>query len=318
MPSGRRLFLIAPTLVLVGASDPPPMVREVPPDGRVTVTIDGQAIPARIGPGLPAFLYLPRARADALFGQDATIGRSGFSLFSATPASSARIGPIRIAGRVRRVMLGVGDALPETAWVKWFETDVYPGDEALGGPHVVPEPIVRFTLRASQPDDVEAALPLASRDNWWLSSVELPIGGHDVTFAFAPQFPRTVASAAAGAAIGRAQGAQFDGAVQPVLISHGVSRPARPVRLARPLVLGPLRIAELLVRTHDYGSATDIDPSEADGLEADRRDVVVKGKRTKSRPSYVVYIGADMLNGCSSITYDKPGHVVTLRCRATG
>lgn len=299
---------------LLGANDPP-AVREVPADGRMTITIDGQAIPARLGPGLPTFLYLPRARAEALFGADARIGGGGFSLFSVSPASSARIGPVRVPGRVRRVMLGIGDAPPRTEWVKWFETDAYPGEDALGGPHVLPEPVVRFTLRPSQSDEVEATLPLASRHNWWLASVESPVGGQDISFAFAPQFPYSVASAAAGAAIGRAQGAQFDGAVQPVLISHGVTRPARPVRLARPLALGPLRLTHLLVRTHDYGAATDIDPSEADGLEAESRDVVVKGKRTKSRPSYVVYIGADLLNACSSITYDKPGATVTLRCR---
>ena len=80
-------------------------------------------------------------------------------------------------------------------------------------------------------------------------------------------------------------------------------------------MLGPLRLSDLLVRTHDYGAATDIDPSEADGLETETRDVVVKGKRAKSKPSYVVYIGADMLKDCSSITYDKPGQTVTLRCR---
>ena len=312
-----RLALVSSTLTLIGANDPPPAVREVPADGRVTITVEGQAIPARVGPGLPTYLYLPRARADAILGDGAKIGGAGFMVFSTGPASSARIGPVRVQGRAKRLAIGIDDAPPVEQWVKWFETDVYPGDEALGGPHVLPEPIVRFALRPPRADEVEGTLPLASRYGWWLASAVLPIGGHDVLFAFAPQFPRTVASAAAGAAIGRAQGAQFDGAVEPVLISHGVRRPARPVRLARPLALGPLRLTSLLVRTHDYGAATDIDPSEADGREmADRGDVVVKGKRTASRPSYVVYVGADLLNGCSSITYDKPGETVTLRCRA--
>ncbi|MEG3091018.1 hypothetical protein [Sphingomonas sp. PB1R3] len=314
MPARRRV-LTPLMLSLVGASDPPPMVREVPADARVTITVDGHEVPARIGPGLPSFFYLPRVRAQALFGDDAKIGGKGFTLFSVGPASSARIGPVVVPGRARRASIGAAGAAAQVNWVKWFETDAYPGDEALGGPFALPEPIIRFTLRPAQPGEVEATLPLAARYNWWLASVEQAIGGHDVLFAFAPQFPRTVASAAAGAAIGRAQGARFDGAVEPVPISHGVRRPARPVQLAQPLALGPLRITSLLVRTHDYGAATNIDPSEADGLDADNRDVVVKGKRTKSRPSYVVYVGADVLNGCSSITYDKPGRAVTLRCR---
>lgn len=322
MRAARRLTTVSMTaplmVVLGGASDPQAAVREIPADGRVTITIDGHVVPARIGPGLPNFLYLPRVRADALFGADARIGGGGFSLFSVGPAASARIGPVRIPGRVRRAMLGIGDAPPQSEWVKWFETDAYPGEDALGGPYVLPEPIIRFTLRASHPDEVEATLPLASRDSWWLASVALPIGGQDIVFAFAPQFARTVASAAAGAAIARAQGAQFDGDVQSVPISHGVNRPARPVRLTRPLKLGPLSMTNLLVRTHDYGAATDIDPSEADGLEAQKPDVVVKGKRTKTRPSYVVYVGADLLGACSSITYDKPGQMVTLKCRTVG
>lgn len=321
MRPSRQRALMPLMLSLVGASDPPPVVREVAADARVTITVDGHSVPARLGPGLPSFFYLPRARAEALFGDDARIGDRGFVLFSVGPASSARIGPVVVPGRARRASIGAAEASGAAAqenWVKWFETDAYPGDEALGGPFALPEPIIRFTLRPAQPGEVEVTLPLAARYNWWLASVEQGIGGHDVLFAFAPQFPRTVASAAAGAAIGRAQGARFDGAVEPVLISHGVRRPARPVQLAQPLALGPLRITSLLVRTHDYGAAIDIDPSEADGLESDNRDVVVKGKRTKSRPSYVVYVGADVLKGCSSITYDKPGRVVTLRCRVVG
>jgi len=63
MTPARRLVPALMLPMLVGASDPPPPlpIREVPADGRVTVTVDGHAIPARIGPGLPTFLYLPRA-----------------------------------------------------------------------------------------------------------------------------------------------------------------------------------------------------------------------------------------------------------------
>lgn len=288
---------------------------EVTGDGRALITIDGQAVPARLGPGYPSFFYLPRARADALFGADAVIRKPGFSLFSVGPATGARIGPVDIRGRARRVPLSFDGAPPEPAWVKWFETDVYPGAEALGGPYAVPAPVVRFTLRPAVGDEGEGTLPLAERMVWWLASVTVPIDGHDVHFAFAPQFPRTVASAAAGAAMGRAYGARFDGAALPVLISHEVRRPARPVMLLHPLVLGPLSLTHLLVRTHDYGAATNIDPSEADGAEEPKGDVVVSGKRNRTKPSYVVYIGADLLDRCASITYDKIAMRVTLRCR---
>ncbi|MEJ8628985.1 hypothetical protein P0F65_02000 [Sphingomonas sp. I4] len=78
--------------------------------------------------------------------------------FSVTPTSSARIGPVVVPGRARRASIGAAEASGATAlvnWVKWFETDAYPGDEALGGPFALPEPIIRFTLHPARPGEVE-------------------------------------------------------------------------------------------------------------------------------------------------------------------
>jgi hypothetical protein len=141
----------------------------------------------------------------------------------------------------------------------------------------------------------------------------MQIGGKWIGFAFAPHFPTSVASAAAASLISAEFGGTMSGNAQRTLISYGVDRPTRKMRLDRPLSLGPVNIDRILVRTADYGSAgsipdDDIDPSEMAG------DIIVNGKRSASRPSYVVYIGADVLQGCASITYDKRRHLIKLAC----
>lgn len=150
-------------------------------------------------------------------------------------------------------------------------------------------------------------------DTWWVAATSKTIGGKSITFAFAPQFAKTVASAAAGAAISTELGGTFTGAAQRVIISHGVERPARMMRLTGSLDLGPVNIDRLLVRTADFGSASSIRDEEADPSKM-TDDIVVNGKRTPSRASYIVYIGADALRGCASITYDKPNRLIQLMC----
>lgn len=88
----------------------------------------------------------------------------------------------------------------------------------------------------------------------------------------------------------------------------------RTLRLARPFIVGPLAIAELGVRTGDFGNATAI---REEGGDPD--EVVVTGERRRNRDRDRVAIGADQLRNCSSITFDKRARQVRLSCvSATG
>ena len=172
---------------------------------------------------------------------------------------------------------------------------------------------MRYRLRKASGTEREISVPLLP-DTWWVAATSKTIGGKSVRFAFAPQFATTVASAGAGAAISAELGGALTGAAQRVVISHGVERPVRAMRLTRPLDLGPVSIDRLLVRIADFGSANAIPDEEPDPSEL-TDDIVVNGKRKRSRASYIVYVGADALRDCASITYDKPRHLIQLMCK---
>lgn len=296
---------------------PPPPLMVIGSDGGFDATIDGRPVRGFASPGMPSAFYLSRGLARGLWGADAddfTAPEQGFAILSISVPTSARIGPVEIAGRHRSINFGLA---PQTfiAGGRWFEADAYPFADLLAGPHALPSPVVRFELRPPQPGEVSFTVPMAHRNSWWLATTPQRFGSKTVQFAFAPQFADTVASAAAGAVMVRDLGGAFTGPARPTLISYGVERPARPVRLARPLRFGPIAIADILVRTADYGSAANIadagpvDPSEDGG------DLVVEGRRKGGAPAYVVYVGAAALAGCSSITYDKPAQTISLSCR---
>jgi len=296
---------------------PPPLV--VPENGQAVLTINGQQVQAFLSPGMPNDVYLSRATAVLLFGNEAEVFGKPFGfdigiLSINVSGGGARIGPIRIAGHSAPIALGSADILPPGR-AQWFETNAYGFADALAGPYALPSPIVEFQLRAVREEETSVTVPLGSRNAWWLATTPKTIGKKRVHFAFAPQFKDTVASAAAGAAIVRDLGGSFSGVPQPVEISYGVRRLAREVTLARPLVIGNISLDKILVRTRDYGSAESIaDPSEI-APEAAAKDILVKGRRRTMPPSYVVYVGAEALKGCSSIRYDKNAALITLSCR---
>lgn len=98
-------------------------------------------------------------------------------------------------------------------------------------------------------------------------------------------------------------------------ISHDVDRLVRGISLALPLKIGAAGLDQLLVRTRDYGSVATIAEAEQVDPTNDTEEIVVTGKRKESRPSYLVYLGSDYLNLCSSIVYDKIEMIIVLSCK---
>ncbi len=323
-PSLERLApLIGPYSELIATAQqagtvatPPaaPPAITIEPGGALALTVNGVPVDARSGPGLPTATAISRDLARTLYGAGAD-ALDGGGLFDPRRRSS-RIGPVVIAGRAEQALVDFGYG-PALRWVGWHTADTLPGAMLLG-PHALPHARVTYRLRDEQAGEVSVTLPLDPQDRWWLATTSVRIGDRDVRLAFAPQFPLSVASAATGALLARHHGGVFSGPARATLISHGVERPARPMRLATPLAVGGFSMRALLVRTADYGNidgipdaaanASDDDPSESAG------DLVVTARRRGSAPLFVAYIGMDQLGGCSSITYDKPAATITLRC----
>ena len=294
---------LAPTVMASEAEH----VIDVPPNGKLQVSVNGQTVDTFSGSGMPSVLSLRRSVALGLFGPNAEQERAKaarrFQLISVSRNPDNKVGPILVKGYTQNADLTVGCHTSRVA-TKWSRADAYDFADGLAGPYALPAPVVRYRLREANGAERTSSIPATSK----------MIGGKSIKFAFAPQFATTVASGAAGAAINEELDGALSGTPQRVMISHGVERPARVMRLNRTLDLGPVSIDRLLVRTADFGSANSIRDEEPDPSEM-TDDIVVNGKRKPSRAAYIVYVGADVLRGSASITYDKPRHLIHLMCK---
>lgn len=224
------------------------------------------------------------------------------------------IGPVVIDGQRRRARLTATGQLI-AASVDWFEKDQYRFGDALAGPLALPTEVIRYRLAAEATDDRRFVVPLSTNRKWWLASTEMTFSGHRILFSVAPQLERSVASAAAGAAIVAELGGAFAGLPEPQEIAFGVIRPTRKVTLKRALKIGHLSLASLYVRTRDYGDASSINEQEPFDASESTGEIVVTGKRRSQKPDYFVYLGRDFTQSCSSIMFDKRISEIVFLCK---
>jgi hypothetical protein len=290
---------------------------------KIEIFIEGQSVTAFVAPGMPSNLTISNTLARSIFGKGANRFASPFEQFVAALAKDEfdnappryiqkTFGPVKIRGQQRLATIGSQGSVNKQL-VQWYQSDIYEFGDALAGPYAISAPVIRFTLRLKQPGETRFSMPLTLDKDRWLASSPLVIGKKKVYFAFAPQFETTLASAGAGAMIAQDYGGEFAGDPQPVMITHNIARPARPVQLKTPIMFGPIALSKLLVRSRDYGNTDAI--KRAKSLdESEEDEILVQANRKGTKPEYFVYVGNDVLKNCSSITYDKPEQMVTLSC----
>jgi len=283
---------------LVAGAASAPSVYVVRGDGVVGGTLNGVPARIRIDPAAAGAPILTTALANRA---RLRAGPFGFEYL---------IGPTRLTGKsaVTRIDFGLG---PIRRRVGWTAAPYRAGADAVIGPGLIPAAAVRFELRPARPGERLSVLPLVGQGGldsaWGERFALLAIGGSPLRVQFDPGRRRTVATASAGARIAGALGGQLAGPAEPVEIAFGVSRPVRSLHLARPLQIGAISLRELGVRTHDFGSVRGI--AEA-GADPDEVVVVAKGKKRVEQ----IKLGADVLDRCSSITFDKAARQVRLSC----
>lgn len=283
-----------------GAAKPRAAELIVAPDGMRPSSVAGVPARLRVDPAAPGMPVLNPALA----------ARAG--LKAGPFAASYAVGPVVITGStaVARIDLGAGPVKRRVTWTTRAYSDAA---DAVVGPGGLPDPVIRFQLRAPRPGERVAVLPMAKAGGlfggWGLTLATLTVDGGPVRVRFDPRRP-TTATAGAAVALARAHGGALEGPPAAADIAWGVQRPVRAMRLARPLAIGPLPLDRLLVRVSDYGATTSI--GEAGASDPDEVVVVAKGKRDRSRD--VLTIGRDQLDRCSSITFDKRARQVRLSC----
>jgi hypothetical protein len=266
----------------------------------VTVHVDGRPRRLRVDPGIGLALN-PGAAARA--------GLTG-GIFSGTIV----IGPVQIQGNSSLARLQIGEWTGRRR-IFWFDRDIVEGADGTIGMADLPDETVTLQLR--EPQAGEQRYQFRVRQGGLMGLVyRHRLGDRDVDVQFRPIQPITQASAAVGALLGQLHNGTWSAAPREELITMGVSRPVRPMRLATPLSLNGFMVHELLIRIDYRGNyVLPADPPAV--VEAgDPNEVVVVGRsRGRGRAAFRLTFGADQLSGCSSITYSKTSELLTLVCR---
>lgn len=303
----RNIFGMTTLLLLAAAT--PPRERLVTGDAIVAVTIDGIPARLRIDPGAPGVPLISPELAER-----AGLKGGGMLAFGL----GYGVGPISAMHRTQVVKLDAGQGVFKRR-VGWGKRRYAAVADGTIGPGDLPDPVIRFQFRESQPGERTMTLPMVDGGGMFGGFfglyAEIVVGGEPLRVRFDPYHPRTLANAGAALRIAAAQDGRLTGDTVPLEIAFGIERPVRTMILARPLPLGPLSIATLGVRTADNGNANRIkDDSAPEKIDPDEIVVTAKGKKRDPNRDRLS-IGADQLDRCSSLVFDKPAKQIRLTCR---
>ena len=298
-----RAVVAALSLMLTAAArSPAEQELVVTGDGLMTAAVNG--VPGRIRVD-PAVWSMPLL--GGLWAHRAGLrgGMFGFGYL---------VGPEQVDGvsGVARIAIGAG-AEPRRRRIGWTARNYASDAEGVVGPGGVPQPVVRFVLRSPIPGERTVALPLVDEGGmfggWGGMYARIEVGGRPMRIRFDPYKPRTLATAGAGVRLASAYDGTLSGETQSMPIAFGISRPVRTLRLGRPLRIGSLSFATLGVRTSDFGDATAI---REEGGDPD--EIVVTGRRRGNTDRDRIALGADALERCSTIVFDKRARQIRLTC----
>ena len=296
----RLACLLMATLT---AAAPPPSERVIAPDGRETLSVNGIARSVLIDPGAPGIPIITKSYAEAAGMKPGMIGL-GF-----------RVGPVRIDGQSAVAEIRSGSAAPFKRRVAFAEPPYAKGYDGVFGPASLADPVIRFRLREPQPGERIVSLAMVGGGgmfgDWGSRYVVIPVEGEAMRVIFAPRNPHSTTNAGGAVRLARAYGGQLSGDPISQEIVFGVSRPIRMMTLQTPVTIGPLALSRLGVRTADSGSTATIADADTPG---DPDEVVVTGKGKHDPKKDWLSVGADQLNRCSSIVFDKPAKQVRLSC----
>ncbi|MBE2993498.1 hypothetical protein IFR23_15955 [Sphingomonas sp. CFBP 13603] len=301
------------------AGDTVTAIRDVPVGGMIAATIDGKPVTLRVDPAAPGLVFVTTAVAERLALKGGALGL-GYSVGGQGAMQATTVRPMTFGTNAVKRRIGFPSRKHETKgkaadprWVGRPYADV--GDGTIG-PASLPEPVVRILLNAPRAGERTVALPMVDGGGLLgkLSGTfaQITIGGQPIRVRFEPYHPRTTVTANAATLIAQAQRGTLAGLTAPVEIAFGIARPVRMMTLATPLLVGPLALSSLGVRTTDVGNAAAIPDADAPPPDPDEIVVVAKGKRGANRDRLT--IGADLLDRCSAIVFDKPAKQIRVTC----
>ena len=297
----QRSFMMCATVLTIAASAPPHEYI-VEGDGIVPATIEGAPGRIRIDPGAASIPLVTTALSGA-----AGLKHGPFGVDIA-------VGPAKIRGYTAVADFVVGGTAFKRR-VAWFDPPFAAGIDGVVGPGSIPADIVRFAIHAPRSGERTMSVPLVDSGgllgNWGGLFGTVMVGGEPMKVRFDLHHRETLSNAGAGLRIANFHGGALTGPIEQSEIVFGIERPSRRMKLAKPLLIGPLSLDGIRVRVTDYGNAASI--PDADTVpDPDEILVTARKKRDKSRDR--VSVGLDQLERCSSIVFDKPAKVIRLSC----
>jgi hypothetical protein len=262
----------------------------------VPIEVRGQTLRLRADLEAPGYPIINPAAAALL--------RFGGSMVKAR----AVVGPVRIRGRTNSAPY-TNAGVPRRQRFVWFDRDTVSGADGTISPEDLPYDRVVFRLHPEAAGEVTSTVTLAFQRG---TGLFMPItnGGQTIQVQFSTLQPLTLATASTGALLAASLDGSWSGEPRDALIEFGVSRPVRPMRLARPLAFADFALDGLNVRTGDHRGAYEL-PSDA---SADPDEIVVTGNLSRQRARLTMTIGLDRLDRCSSLIYERPTRTLTMRC----
>lgn len=263
----------------------------------IPAEINGQPVRLKVDTGYSGIILNPAAAARL------HIGKSPFQ-------NDLRVGPVKVDGETGTSRVTVGGITAERR-MAWFERDVVPDADGIINIAALPYETTTVRLRPAGAGETPIRFETVP-DGLWSVTSEHMIGGKKVAVHFLLLAPQSLFTASAGALVADQQGGTWAGAAVAYPLALGVTRPARPMTFARPLMLNGLAVGGALVRTSDFVGHYAL-PSDPD---ADPGEIVVTGKGGGSHARLDIILGRDNLAACSSITYESRTRLLTLQCRA--
>ncbi len=265
------------------------------PDLLVNMTVGSHSARLRFMSGGPAALILNPDAAQRF-------GAKG-GLFGA----QAKVGPVVVKGRTASMSYAIAGQ-NSRGRVAWFDRAIAADFHGALGPMSAPQDIVTIQLRAAQAGERSFALPMINQRSGAVGTTA-NLDGQELFIQWDLTRQENLATAAAGSILAKTHDGQFSGKSRQAMIAFDIGRPARSLNLSRVFAVGPLRLDSIVTRTSDYGDTSDI--SDAD---ADPGEIIVTARGKKSKAIYTLQIGRDAMQGCSSLTFDKPRMLIILTC----
>lgn len=298
MRSLLRTTSVAFIALASAANTPPQSTIELTPSARTAIiTVNGRATTVEVAPDGSGSPIINTSVANDLALKGSLV--AGFHL----------VGPTRIKADSNLAQVDSGSGTASKRRVFWFERDWTEIAEGRIGPLAMSQDIVIYRLAPTKEGEREITFPMETHERLGIYTIAR-FGEAEVPAYFTFDRDETMLTASTGALLAQTFNGRMVGEPFPLALEMAIVRPVRGMTFASPAMLGDLPLRDIVVRTEDTGSVSTIPDKDRDPDE-----IIVTGGKKKKKPRYVMYIGMASLEGCSTLTFDKPAKLIRLSCQ---